>query len=138
MYELKRKTVLIADDEPAVRKLLCRMLDSDYNVIEAQNGRQAVNMACSHRPDIVFMDMMMPEVDGLSACYAIKANENTREIPVVMLTAISYDLNKKLSEDVAGANGYLTKPFTRESLLEEMRRLMLLAGGDAEQVPAER
>jgi CheY-like chemotaxis protein len=138
MYEQKRKTVLIADDEPAVRKLLCRMLDNDYNVIEAQNGREAVDMACSHRPDIVFMDMMMPEVDGLSACYAIKTNETTREIPVVMLTAISYDLNKKLSEDVAGADGYVTKPFTRQSLLEEMRRLMLWAGDDADWVPGER
>ncbi|MFO7996251.1 MAG: response regulator [Dehalococcoidia bacterium] len=138
MYEQKRKTVLIADDEPAVRKLLCRMLDNDYNVIEAHNGREAVNMAGSHKPDIVFMDMMMPEVDGLSACYAIKTNETTREIPVVMLTAISYDLNKKLSEDVAGADGYVTKPFTRQSLLEEMRRLMLWAGDDAAQVPVER
>lgn len=137
MCEQKKMTVLIADDEPVVRKLLCRMLDKDYNVIEAQNGREAVDMVCSHRPDIVFMDMMMPEVDGLSACYAIKANETTKEIPVVMLTAISYDLNKKLSEDVAGANGYVTKPFTRESLLEEMRRLMLSAGDDAEWVHGE-
>jgi CheY-like chemotaxis protein len=137
MYEQKRKTVLIADDEPAVRKLLCRMLDGDYNVIEAQNGREAVNMAGSHKPDIVFMDMMMPEVDGLSACHAIKTNESTREIPVVMLTAISYDLNKKLSADVAGADGYVTKPFTRQSLLEEMRRQMLSAGDDAEQAPGQ-
>lgn len=131
MDEDNRKTVLIADDEPAVRKLVCRMLDNDYNVIEAQNGREAVNLACSRRPDIVFMDMMMPEVDGLSACYEIKANESTREIPVVMLTAISYALNKKLSEDVAGADGYVTKPFTRESLLEEMRRLIPSGGDDA-------
>jgi len=136
MYEQTRRTILVADDEPAVRQLVCRMLDSEYNVIEAQNGREAVNMAARHRPDIVFMDMMMPGVDGLSACCQIKANEGTREIPVVMLTAINYDLNKKFSEDVVGANGYITKPFTREMLLGEIRRLMLPIGEEVEQPAA--
>jgi CheY-like chemotaxis protein len=125
MYEMSKKKVLIADDEPVVRKLVCRMLDKDYDVIEAQNGREAVNIACSHRPDIIFMDMMMPEVNGLSACCEIKTNETTREIPIVMLTAISYDFNKKLNEDFVGADGYIIKPFTRESLLEEIRRLLV-------------
>jgi len=97
---MSKKTVLIADDEPAVRNLACRMLDKDYAVIEAQNGREAVNMACSRRPDITFMDMMMPEVNGLSACCAIKTNETTKEIPIVMLTAIGYDPGKKLNEDL--------------------------------------
>jgi len=125
MYEMSKKKVLIADDEPVVRKLVCRMLDKDYDVIEAQNGREAVNIACSHRPDLIFMDMMMPELNGLSACCEIKTNETTREIPIVMLTAISYDFNKKLNEDFVGADGYIIKPFTRESLLEEIRRLLV-------------
>ena len=124
MCERSRKTVLIVDDESAIRKLVCKMLDKDYDVIEAQNGAEAINMAHSHRPDIVFMDMMMPEVDGSSACYVIKTNEITRDIPVVMLTAVSHELNKKISEDVWKADGYITKPFTREFLLEEIRRLL--------------
>ena len=124
---MSKKTVLIADDEPAVRNLVCRMLDKDYDVIEAQNSREAVNMACRRRPDIVFMDMMMPEVNGLSACCAIKTNETTKEIPIVVLTAIGYDPGKKLSEDLVDADGYITKPFSRESLPEEMRRLLVLS-----------
>jgi CheY-like chemotaxis protein len=132
---MNRKTVLIVDDEAAVRKLVCRMLDKDYDVIEAENGREAVSMACSLRPDIIFMDMMMPEANGLSACYAIKANETTRAIPVVMLTGVSYELNKRLSEDVLRADGYITKPFTRESLLGEMGRLMRSADHSTEQAP---
>ena len=132
---MNRRTVLIADDEPLVRKLVSRMLDKDYDVIEAQNGTEAVDLASSLRPDVVFMDMMMPEVNGLSACYAIKASETTREIPVVMLTAVSYELNKRLSEDVLGADGYVTKPFTRESLLEEMARVMRSSDDTTEQTP---
>jgi CheY-like chemotaxis protein len=124
---MSKKTVLIANDKLAVRKLVCRMLDKDYDVIEAQNGREAVNMACSRRPDIIFMDRMMPEVNRLSACCAIKTNQTTKEIPIVMLTAIGYDPGKKLSEDLVGADGYITKPFSRESLLEEMRRLPVLS-----------
>ena len=80
-------------------------------------------MAQSHRPDIILMDMMMPIMDGLTACYTIKMNPFTREIPVVMLTAISCDLDKKLSKDVFGASGYITKPFARKVLLEEIGRL---------------
>jgi CheY-like chemotaxis protein len=132
---MNKRTVLIADDEPSVRKLVSRMLDKDYDVVEAENGTEAVNLASSLRPDIVFMDMMMPEVNGLSACYAIKASETTREIPVVMLTGVSYELNKRLSEDVLGADGYITKPFTRQSLLEEMGRVMRSSDDTTEQVP---
>lgn len=123
MYERSRKKVLIADDEPAVRKLVRRILDNDYDVIEVRNGTEAVNMACSQRPDVVLMDMMMPEADGLSACHVIKTNRTTREIPVVMLTVIDHELNKKFAEEM-GADGYMTKPFTRESLLEEVRRVL--------------
>jgi len=134
IYEQSKETVLVADDEPAVRRLVRRMLEKDYNVMEAQNGREAIDMAYSYRPGIIFMDMMMPEMNGLSACYAIKTNESTREIPVVMLTGIGYELNKKLSEDIMGADGYITKPFTRESLLQEIRRLMLPVSDNAEQM----
>ena len=99
------------------------MLDKDYAMLEARNGEEAVNMAQSHRPDIIFMDMMMPKMDGLTACHTIKMNQFTREIPVVMLTAMDYDLNKKIGEDVFGASGYITKPFTRQVLPEEIGRL---------------
>jgi CheY-like chemotaxis protein len=73
-------------------------------------------MTHSHKLDIILMDMMMPRVDGLTACYAIKTNQATKAIPVVMITAVGYDLNKKLSQDIMGADGYLTKPFSAEEL----------------------
>jgi CheY-like chemotaxis protein len=118
-----KKTVLIVDDEPGVRRLVRKILSEDYAVIEALDGQEAINVVRTQKPDIILMDMMMPRMDGLTACYAIKTDETTKAIPVVMLTAIGYELNKKLSEDVMGASGYITKPFTRETLLEEIGRL---------------
>ena len=124
MDETIKKKVLVVDDEPAVRQLLRKILSKNYAVLEAQNGEEAVNMAQSQKPDVILMDMMMPKIDGLTACYAIKTNQITRGIPVVMLTAIDYELNKKLSKDVMGADGYITKPFNSQALLKTIRQLL--------------
>jgi len=122
MDETNKKKVLIVDDEPAVRQLVRRILSKEYAVLEAQDGAEALNMARSHKLDIILMDMMMPKVDGLTACYVIKTDQATKEIPVVMITAVGYDLNKKLSQDVMGADGYLTKPFSNKELRSAVDR----------------
>jgi CheY-like chemotaxis protein len=75
------------------------MLSQDYTVLKAQDGEEAVNMARSQKPDVILMDIRMPKMDGLTACYAIKTNQTTKGIRVVMLTAIGFNLNKKLSKD---------------------------------------
>lgn len=124
MDETIKKKVLVVDDEPAVRRLVRKILSNYYAVLEAQNGEEAVNMAHSQKPDLILMDMMMPKMDGLTACHAIKTNQITRGIPVVMLTAIDYELNKKLSKDVMGADGYITKPFSPQALLKTIRQLL--------------
>jgi two-component system alkaline phosphatase synthesis response regulator PhoP len=122
--ETNRKKVLIVDDEPVVRQLVRRILSKYYAVLEAEDGAEAVDMARSQKPDIILMDILMPRMDGLTACYAIKTDQTTKEIPLVMLTAIGYDLNRKLSEDVMGAEGYITKPFSSQILLEAIRQLL--------------
>lgn len=116
MVKTNKKKVLIADDEAVVRQLVQRILSKSYAVLEAQDGAEAVDISRSQKPDIILMDMLMPKMDGLTACYVIKTDEATKQIPVVMLTAIGYDLNKKLSEDIMGADGYVTKPFTPNDL----------------------
>jgi two-component system alkaline phosphatase synthesis response regulator PhoP len=116
MAEANKKKVLIVDDEPGVRELVHRILSKSYAVLEAQDGAEAVDMSRSQKPDIILMDMMMPKVDGLTACYLIKKDEATKKIPVVMITAVGFDLNKKLSQDIMGADGYITKPFTPKDL----------------------
>jgi len=111
-----KKKVLIVDDEPSVRQLVRRILGNDFAVLEAQDGAEALEMAHNEKLDIILMDMMMPKMDGLTACYVIKRDQATKEIPVVMITAVGYDLNKKLSQDIMGADGYVTKPFTNKEL----------------------
>jgi len=109
--------ILVADDEPAVRSLVCSMLDKNYTVIVASDGEEAIRMARLQKPDLILMDIMMPKVDGYIACYAIKSDPALNNIPVVMLTGIGHELNVKLSQQF-GADGYLKKPFKLQELME--------------------
>lgn len=117
MSESRQKKILIADDEATVRALVKRLLSKNYAILEADNGEEAVRVAVNQKPDLILMDILMPKMDGLTACYAIKRNQATKEIPVVMLTAVDYELNRKLSQDVMGAQGYVTKPFNSQALM---------------------
>jgi two-component system, OmpR family, alkaline phosphatase synthesis response regulator PhoP len=113
---MDKKTILIADDEPSIRLTVMRMLDKDYVVLEATNGEDAVEIAREQKPDLIFMDLMMPEMDGYAACSLIKADQATKMIPVVILTAIGHEFNKKFAAEM-GADGYITKPFTVQELM---------------------
>jgi CheY-like chemotaxis protein len=118
-----KKKVLIVDDEPNVRRLLRTILSKNFNVVEAEDGKQAIEIANSQKPDVILMDMMMPKMDGLTACLAIKNNPATKLIPVIMVTAISFELNIKLSQQM-GANGYVTKPFSSQALLDKIAQVL--------------
>ncbi len=121
--ETGKKKVLVADDDPSVLYSVKRILGDRYAVLEAKNGNEAVALAQSHNPAIILMDMMMPEKDGLTAAAEIKANEATTAIPIVMLTGVGYELNKKLAEGI-GASGYITKPFKPQELLDAISKLL--------------
>ena len=116
----KRK-ILVADDELYIRLLVKDILEPDYIVLEASNGEEAVSITRIQQPDLVLMDILMPKLDGYTACYAIKNDELTKAIPVVMLTGIGHELNKQLSQEM-GAAGYITKPFNPEDLLDKVRQ----------------
>ncbi|MGD9116663.1 MAG: response regulator [Dehalococcoidia bacterium] len=118
------KKILIADDEEMVRSLVRRLLGKHYSVVEAEDGEEAVKVAVNQKPDLILMDILMPKMDGLTACYAIKRNQATKEIPIIMLTAVDYELNRKLSQDVMGAQGYITKPFDSASLTSAITRFL--------------
>jgi len=119
--QMDKKKVLIVDDELYIRLLVSSVLDEDYTVLEASNGEEAVNITRTEKPDLILMDILMPKLDGYTACYAIKSDEATKAIPVVMLTVIGYELNKKLSQEM-GADGYITKPFNLQELLDKVKQ----------------
>jgi CheY-like chemotaxis protein len=119
----KRERILIVDDEPNVRQLVRRMLNRKFIVLEAEDGRQAIDIACTQKPDLILMDIKMPKMDGYTSCYAIKKEPTTRSIPVLMLTAIDQRLNVKFSQQI-GADGYITKPFTSRALLDNIAQFL--------------
>jgi CheY-like chemotaxis protein len=121
-----KKKALIVDDEPNVRRLLHTILSKTFEVFEAEDGRQAIEMVNSQKPDVVLMDMMMPKMDGLTACHLIKSDPATKSIPVIMVTAIGFELNIKLSQQM-GASGYITKPFSSEELLDKIAQVLTAA-----------
>ena len=118
-----KKKVLIVDDEPNVRRLLHSILNKNFAVFEAEDGQEAVDMTNAQQPDVILMDMMMPKMDGLTACLMIKKNPDTKKIPVIMVTAIGFELNIKLSQQM-GASGYVTKPFSPQDLLAKIAEVL--------------
>jgi len=122
-----RKKILIADDDSNIRALVKRMLGSDYLVLDAGDGDEAVSLARRHSPDLILMDILMPNTDGYTACRAIKQDPLTRGIPVVMLTGVAYELNKKLSQQM-GADGYITKPFRGKVLSDGISDILSTRG----------
>jgi two-component system cell cycle response regulator len=115
--EEKPQTILVADDEPVNRALIQRRLEREgYRVLTAQNGSEAVKKTKEALPDLVLLDVMMPEMDGMDACRLIKEDERTRDIPIIFLSARD-ETEMKVSGLTLGANDYISKPFKAEELL---------------------
>jgi CheY-like chemotaxis protein len=123
---MDKKKILIADDETGIRLTVGRILDKDYIVLEAANGEEAVEIAKGQKPDLILMDLIMPKMDGYAACSQIKADEATKGIPVVILTAVGNELNKKFATEM-GAEGYITKPFNIQELMDVITPLLAKA-----------
>ncbi len=116
-------TILVADDEPDMLRFLKSQLSQHYRVLEAVDGQQAIEKASQFLPDIILLDMMMPEKDGLQACREIREHTPTQSIPVVLLTARA-DEETKLAALSAGASDFLTKPFSTTELHVRLKNLV--------------
>jgi signal transduction histidine kinase len=116
-------TILVADDEPDMLRFLKSQLSPHYNVLEAVDGQQAIEKASQFLPDIILLDMMMPEKDGLQACREIRERTPTQSTPVVLLTARA-DEETKLKALEAGASDFLAKPFSTTELHVRLRNLV--------------
>ena len=118
MEEDYKKTILVVDDEKMIRTLLNVNLSKEgYNVIEATDGMEAVQMATEKKPDLILLDVMIPKLDGLSVCKKIK---NIMNVPIVMVTAKDSELDKIVGLEL-GADDYVTKPFSIRELIARVK-----------------
>jgi len=116
--------ILIAEDEPDIRDLVAFTLRfAGYEVVAANNGEEAVQMASREFPDLILMDVRMPRMTGYDACRVMKANPELKDIPVVFLSAKGQESEIQTGLD-AGAEEYLLKPFAPDELTERVRAIL--------------
>jgi CheY-like chemotaxis protein len=118
--------ILVVDDEDDVRNLLVMIFrDAGYDVASAQNGKEAVEKARKEKPDLIFLDILMPVMDGFEACSRLKKDPTTKDIFIAFLTAkdMPQDWDRGLQSE---ADVYIAKPFNNERLLFVARELLAL------------
>ncbi|GAB3775751.1 hypothetical protein GCM10028818_20280 [Spirosoma horti] len=120
----ERPLLLIVEDNKDVQTFIRNLMETQYRVVVSQNGREGLNMAQTHLPDLIISDWMMPDMDGIALCQQIKATECTSHIPFILLTALSAQ-DKRLTGLETGADDYLTKPFDSRELLIRAQNLIM-------------
>ena len=121
---LKSNTILVVDDVPVNIQLLVTYLSAEgYNVVSAKDGHDAMKAVKEHQPDLVLLDVMMPKMNGFEVCEAIKSDDATKFIPVILVTALNEPEDKVKGMD-SGADDFLTKPFNKLELLVRVRSLL--------------
>lgn len=124
MSENGHPLILIADDDPDILELVSFRLErAGYEVLQARNGEEAVQVAIARRPDLAILDVMMPRLDGYEATRRLREHEETRRMPVILLTA------RVQEEDIArgfeaGADDYVKKPFSPQDLQARVQALL--------------
>ena len=117
-----KPTILLVEDEPAQRAVLAYNLKSEgFEVIEAEDGEEALVMAQDSLPDLVLLDWMLPHVSGLEVCRRLKSGKATRALPVIMLSARSEELDKVRGLET-GADDYMVKPYSVAELMARVRK----------------
>ena len=119
----EKEVVLIIDDNQDVRDYVKMLLDEEYLVIEAANGKEGLKMALKYVPDAIICDVMMPIMNGMECCRHLKSEPQTSHIPVMMLTAYAMD-EQKIEGYECGADSYISKPFSAQLLKVRLRNLL--------------
>jgi len=116
--------VLIVEDEANIRQLVKYNLEKEsYQVIEAEDGLQGLRLAKAEKPDLVLLDLMLPQMDGLEVCRSLKGNPATAALPIIMLTAKSEEIDKVIGLEL-GADDYMTKPFSPRELVARVKAVL--------------
>lgn len=123
LEKTEKEVVLIIDDNQDVRDYVKMLLDEEYLVIEAANGKEGLKMALKYVPDAIICDVMMPIMNGMECCRHLKSEPQTSHIPVMMLTAYAMD-EQKIEGYECGADSYISKPFSAQLLKVRLRNLL--------------
>jgi len=119
-----RKKILVVDDEVALVEILKMRLEvKGYEVITAYDGPEALEKSRSESPDLILLDLMLPKLDGYRVCKMLKFDEKYQDIPIIMLTALAQESDKKLGLEI-GADLYMTKPFESDQLMAAIEKLL--------------
>ena len=117
-------SILIADDEPNQLELLDFNLKSaGFSIIKASNGLEALELIENHSPDLIILDWMMPKMSGIDVCRTLRSRSETKQTPIIILSARSEDSDKSLGLDT-GADDYISKPFSPKELVSRVKALL--------------
>ena len=121
---MAEKKVLVVDDEiHIVYVAAIKLRNNGYEVVTATNGAEAFELACAEKPDIIVTDFQMPAMTGLELVEKIRQNEETKDIPVILLTARSFAISKEQEQDLQ-ISGCISKPFSPRELLENIEDIL--------------
>ena len=121
---MSKPTILVAEDEGALITLLRYNLEREgYRVLEAQDGEEALLVAAEEKPDLVLLDWMLPQLSGIEVCRRLRGRQETRNVPIIMLTARGEETDRIRGLDT-GADDYMTKPFAMTELLARLRAVL--------------
>ena len=116
--------ILIADDEPNQLELMSfNLSNAGYSIIKASNGKEAMELIENHSPDLIILDWMMPKMSGIDVCRTLRSRSETKQIPIIILSARSEDSDKSLGLDT-GADDYISKPFSPKELISRVKALL--------------
>jgi DNA-binding response OmpR family regulator len=124
MQQSKQKTVVYIEDDPEMIDLVILIVAKrGYHVIGAHGGREGLDLVQQNPPDLILLDLMMPDIDGWDVYHQLKANEQSKNIPVIIITAKSQEIDRVLGLHIAKVDDYICKPFHPQELLDSMDRV---------------
>jgi CheY-like chemotaxis protein len=121
------QTLMLIDDDPQLRHVVSMFFELEgFNVLEAQDGAEAIRMLAEYLPDVILLDLMMPDVPGIEVCRHVRATKRLKDIPVVVFTAAEMQEEEL---QAAGADRFITKPYSLEGLRRVVRTLIKESAG---------
>jgi CheY-like chemotaxis protein len=120
-------SILIVDDDPVIRNLLKQILEefqeSGVRILTADNGETAIEIIKREKPDIIFLDVMMPKMNGFEVCDMVKRDPEIKHISIIMLTAKGQEIDKQKAKEL-GADCYITKPFNINEIMKKVTDIL--------------